>query len=62
MKQAELNREVANATGETIAEVRRRGFVLADPVEVDFDPEPYDIGRHVNWDTLEQQRWSLLPG
>jgi len=31
---------VSAATGEPISEIRRRGFVLADPPFPDFDPEP----------------------
>jgi hypothetical protein len=40
MTQTELDRHVAGATGESLREIRRRGFSIADPVETDFDPEP----------------------
>jgi hypothetical protein len=33
MKQADLNRAVARATGETVSTVKRLGFLLADPSE-----------------------------
>ena len=40
MKQTDLNRAVALATGETIATVKRLGFLLAEPHEtVDPDSE-----------------------
>ena len=39
MTQRELDREVANATGETVSEIRHLGFSIADPDEVTFDPE-----------------------
>jgi len=58
MTQAELNREVANATGETVTEIRRRGFSIADPADVAFDPEE---GRYVDWDAVDEDRLALLP-
>lgn len=50
MTQRELDRAVANATGETIAEIQHRGFdvLLVRPAE------PED--RIVDWDALELQR------
>ena len=39
MSQNELDRAVAEATGEEIGFVRG-GFSLADPLDVFFDPEP----------------------
>ncbi len=35
-----LNRAVAHVTGESVGEIRRRGFGPADPFEPEFDPEP----------------------
>ena len=40
MDQSLIEELVAAATGETIREVRSRGFHLADPLEVRYDPEP----------------------
>ena len=49
MTQAELDREVSQATGETMSEVRRRGFSL---IEIpDRRPQVID------WDLLDQQRY-----
>ncbi|MCR9116146.1 MAG: hypothetical protein NXI22_04255 [bacterium] len=51
MTQQELEREVANATGEALSEIRSRGFSIADPNEVCFDPEPFDLPPQVvDWD------------
>jgi hypothetical protein len=40
MTQWELDGAVARATGESISVIADRGFQLADPLNVDFDPEP----------------------
>ena len=61
MTQAELDRQVADKTGETVAEIQRRGFSLVDVGEPESDREPIDIGRHVDWDEQEAQRYALLP-
>ena len=58
----DLERAVALATGETRREIRRRGFGLADPFGVEFDPEPLDLPLHVvNWDDVDAQRPALFP-
>ena len=38
MKQAELNRAVAEATGETVNEINRRGFQRHDPFDTGEEP------------------------
>ena len=43
MTQTQLNELVAQATGEDLDEIQRRGFSIADPVEANFDPEPYNL-------------------
>ena len=45
MTQAELNRAVARATGESIAEVKRIGFLLAEPDTDIPDPDDEDLGQ-----------------
>jgi hypothetical protein len=60
MTQAELNRQVARATGETVMEIGRRGFSIADPDEPCFDPEPDDFGRFIDWDAVDAERYSLM--
>ena len=67
MTQAALDRAVSAATGESLRTIRRRGFSIADPVEVVFDPEPPTPGfstrgpNIVDWDELAAQRVSLFP-
>jgi hypothetical protein len=62
MTALQIARAVARATGESVREIRRRGFSLADPVEVDFDPEPDDRSPlMVDWDELDAQRVGLFP-
>ena len=40
VNQLEIDILVAAATGETVSEVQRLGFSLADPLFVEYDPEP----------------------
>ena len=63
MTQRELEQLVAQATGEDLRQIRRRGFSIADPLEVGFDPEPDDRRPLVvDWDLLESRhRRRLLP-
>jgi hypothetical protein len=62
MTYRQLHRAVAAVTGESLREIRRRGFGLADPPEVDFDPEPDDLALQiVNWDALALERCALFP-
>jgi hypothetical protein len=54
MTQAELNRAVANATGETVKTVRHLGFMLLTPT--------VELGPHtVDWDELDAERTSYFP-
>ena len=54
MKQSDLNRAVANATGETVSTIRAMGFVpLTEfPYEHEpYEPEPHDReGLAIDWD------------
>ncbi len=57
MTQAELNRAVAEATGETVTTIRELGFSLADPDEVFHDPQPCDLDvEAIDWDAYDAQR------
>ncbi len=63
MSQNRIDRMVAAATGESLAEIRRRGISLADPWTVHHDPEEdrndIDIDfddRIVDWDTVQADR------
>ena len=56
MKQTDLNRAVALATGETIATVKRLGFLLAEPQET-VDPDSETSGPLViDWDEMDNLR------
>ena len=57
MTQPELDRAVALATGEDVPAIRRRGFSLADPAEVHYDPEPFNYPPQViDWDAIDLRR------
>jgi hypothetical protein len=59
MKQREVDRAVAQITGETIGAIRRRGFSEVTLLAV-FDPEPDDVlmPQTVDWDQLDAQRYA----
>lgn len=57
MKQADLDRAVARATGETVSTIRRLGFLLAEPADR-LDPDSDEHGPNViDWDELLAQRF-----
>ncbi len=57
MSQAELDETIARSTGDDLREVQRLGFSVADPLDVNFDPEPYDLPPQVvDWDELALSR------
>ena len=57
MIQAQLDQQVAQATGEDLGEVRFRGFSLADPMTVHFDPEPCELPPQIlDWDQVDLER------
>ncbi len=62
MSQFELECLVARATGESLHDIRERGFSLADPIAVDFDPEP-DLRPPLvmDWDVFDAERQFLRP-
>ena len=57
MTQAELNLEVAKATGESMGTVAQTGFVplTRSPVEVEREPLVLD------WDEMVERRYTLMP-
>ncbi len=62
MTQAEVNRAVARATGETVRTIAQLGFGIADQDVVDHDPEPCDVeDKSLDWDTLDAQHAVLVP-
>jgi hypothetical protein len=50
MTQRDLNRSVAQSTGETVSEISRRGFVPIEDLARDSDPP-------IDWDEHEAQRF-----
>ena len=62
MTQADLDRAVAQCTGESIAEIRSRGFTLTSADDALFDPEPICPPTYVDWDEVDAGRCSLLAG
>ena len=54
MLQADINRSVSRATGETVSTIKRLGFLIADPSQPITDPESEDLGPSViDWDEFE---------
>ena len=53
MTQAEMERELAEMTGESVGTIRRRGFQLVEP--------PVVYPRIVDWDRLHEDRVAVLP-
>ncbi len=55
MTQTELNQAVARTTGESLCEIRRRGFSIVRPAhEPDTDSE--QSPQVVDWDEVEHRR------
>ena len=56
MKQADLDRAVARATGEAVSTIKRLGFLLAESTDC-HDPDAEVLGPCIiDWDELEAQR------
>jgi hypothetical protein len=60
MTQAQINRAVAAATGESRREIGRIGFSLVKEVALPVDPEPSDVAKFLDWDRVSHQRFSQL--
>jgi hypothetical protein len=56
MTQLELNEAVATATGESVSLIHARGFGIADPFDVDYDPEPRRP-LVLDWDSMCPAVW-----
>ena len=57
MTQAELNKAVAKATGESVGTVSARGFSPLWPVPYERDREPLVV----DWDKVDANREVLFP-
>ena len=53
MTQAEMERELADVTGESLNTIRHRGFQLIEPLVL--------YPQTVDWDSLDQERVAVLP-
>ena len=53
MTQAQMERELARATGESISTIRSRGFSIIEPPEL----EPLVV----DWDQLDAKRVAMFP-
>ena len=56
MSQHDIDQAVATATGESIATIHNLGFGIADPLEVNFDPEPRRP-LVLDWDSMSPAEW-----
>ena len=57
MTQAEVNRAMARATGESVRTIQRLGFLIADPDSELTDPDDEELGPYMlDWDELDQER------
>jgi hypothetical protein len=56
MSQHELDAAVAAATGETVSTIHQLGFGVADPRDVNYDPEPRRP-LVLDWDTMSPTEW-----
>jgi hypothetical protein len=56
MTQQDINKAVATATGESVALINDRGFGIADPLDVQFDPEPRRP-LVLDWDDMAPAEW-----
>lgn len=56
MSQKDIDQAVANVTGENIGVIHDLGFSIADPLDVNFDPEsrrPLVL----DWDSMSPAEW-----
>lgn len=60
MSQAELERQVSRLTGESVREVRRRGFSIVIPQVSVCEPDADDLTEPqiVDWDDLAANRYA----
>jgi hypothetical protein len=56
MRQKEIDKAVANVTGENIRLIHDLGFSIADPLEVSYDPEARRP-LMLDWDSMSAGEW-----
>ena len=59
MSQAELDRQISRLTGESLREVRRRGFSVLSPQPSVFEPDADDVcePQILDWDHVDAARY-----
>ena len=57
MNASRIDRAVSRATDESVREISRRGFSLADLIEVDDDSESEVSPQVMDWDEPERRRF-----
>ena len=63
MRQADIYRSVSRVTGETVATVKRLGFLIAEPSDVIDDPDAESLGPHViDWDEFQARQEQEMSG
>ena len=59
MRQADLDRAVARATGESVSTIKRLGFLLDEPLPETKDADAEEFGPCVlDWDEIEFRRFT----
>jgi hypothetical protein len=53
MTHAQMERELARATGETVSTLRSRGFQLVEPPDPDL--------LMVDWEAIDEERLAIFP-
>ena len=56
MRQSDLDRAVARATGENVSTIKRLGFLLADPIDSSTDESDEHDPYVIDWDALAANR------
>ncbi len=56
MTRKQLEQAVAHRTGESLREVRRRGFSIVRPDDLDQDQDLYSVPNIVDWDQADRER------
>lgn len=56
MTRQQLERAVAQRTGESLREIRRRGFSILRPDDLDLELEIYQMPQVVDWDQADRDR------
>lgn len=59
MTQQQLDRAVAQATGESLTTIRRHGFSLVTPLSI-FDPDADEVAQPqiLDWDVVDAERYA----